>query len=741
MNHKRKKICLNQVSRMRNSFSFVLFFFLSVFLAWIQTKRGSNESFSQPSRIKSLLDHMKSQRLASKEIEDISNEEKRLFRERRNSLNSNISSLNQAIKAAECLNLAQFESLSTSDLASMRHQDGSLMITKEYKKGEWDDVKKDCVSTSSGADKVNCSDYVVECVDKNSNRKSLRVGRNDANMEDTCTFDSCEVYCLSYDYDCWELKTEEGRHFFEKATNTRSDCVNPADEKQSRCVEPVVANCPEKEYFYYDDDNASIIRALQTVNLHDNVCVYTKSVTDRPTFDSVEEARSNCSGKSLTKTCHRSVQPGQYVVDVHALNRNTCDYIDEPTPCLAYDDITCPDSPVYYNVEGESFDSEAGIYRKRFSSASISQNLLSDGNDRYVCTHNKPPSSYLSSEVPAQCNKSCYMGDGTETPVIKWGSFDGTVCEITDCYNTSQRIDVSSCPEEVYYHFGTDNLTLQNAPKSVNVNDYNQCTYSIPSDAPVPHFETQDEALRNCEGVSESKLCYYPNSDGDLTAESHILNRNDCTYVDERPDCATNIQAGDDCSGSSIYYKTHNDVQYLPNGRAQKRVSSVELNNHLVTNYLKTGFECTARPPPEGYRQNAICEIDCYTSRSGNHRVRVYGSIEDGECVVPTDCYQSAPRRTARRAPPTTNSRREATTPRATTSIGSPPPPYHRPSATTSASSPLLPPATAPSRPIAARTATRRTVGGGGRRSKPWRARAASYPTTTRAPETTRQSW
>lgn len=251
------------------------------------------EGFADASPVASLMSQITDQQDAAQEVNERKSTDGVVISEREETLRGLKSEINRELKKGACLNVAQFESFSTSNVAAARHQDGFLMINKGYHKGVWNEEKGECVNTTSDTPKVHCANYTVECAGSNTNNVSLRVGADHPDFESVCAFDACPVYCLSYDEDCWELKSDQGQYSFQRNAGSRSQCANPSDEKDSRCVEPDVSNCPSKEYHYYDFDNVTIRSDSQTATLENNVCVYSKAITDRPTFETMQEARAN----------------------------------------------------------------------------------------------------------------------------------------------------------------------------------------------------------------------------------------------------------------------------------------------------------------------------------------------------------------------------------------------------------------------------------------------------------------
>ena len=459
------------------------------------------EPFVSP--VDELITQIGDQESSEAEIKTRIHEDAIVEAEKSTSLRSDSYHITREVNKANCMSLAQFETMSTSNISSARHQEGALLLSKSYHKGEWDDEKGRCINpVAEGPDKIDCTQTRVECAASNSDRLSVRVGRQDTNLTDTCAFDACPIYCLSYGADCWELKSNQGEYFFQEKTDARTNCVDASDENMGNCVEPLVQNCPDKLYYYYDTDNITIRSNLQSVTVSsDYRCVYTKP-TDIVTFDTLAEAQASCTGMSAVKSCYTPGGSGQFSHSEHALDRAVCSYPTEPSVCMDYSQLSCPDSPEYYSTGTSAYDSAAGVYRKSFTSSTVPQSLELQTDGGYACTHTQPSGALLQSQLTSACSARCFLGDGTVSAITKSGSVNSlNECMISDCHETSQRIDVSSCPTQSYYYYGADNTTINSAPKTTQVNSYNQCSYSIPGSAPVPNFETQALAAANCGGI------------------------------------------------------------------------------------------------------------------------------------------------------------------------------------------------------------------------------------------------
>ena len=562
--------------------------------------------------------------------------------EKTTSLQSDSYRITRDVEKADCLALAKFESMSASNLSSARHQEGALLLTKSYHKGEWDDDKGQCTNPGSEtADRIDCAQTRVECADSNSNRLAVRVGRQDSNMSDTCVFDACPIYCLSYGVNCWELKSNQGDHFFEGKPDGRSNCVDASHENNGVCVEPVVQNCPDKFYYFYDTDKTTIRSNLQSVTLSsDYRCVYTKPV-DQITFDTLVEAQESCTEMATTKSCYAPNGSGQFSHSQHTIDRSVCRYPSEPSVCMEYSELSCPNSPEYYSVRSSSYDSAAGVYRRTFSSSTIPQRLELQSDGGYLCAHTQPSGGITQSQLASECSASCFLGDGTASPVTKSGSVNSqSECLISDCHETSQQRDVSSCPLQSYYYYAGDNTTISASPKTKAVSSFNQCTYSIPDSAPLPNFESRALALDNCGGLPSTKVCQYTDSSGSVASETHPLDRTECSYTGERSGCSSGFAAGTDCPGTTVYSKVNDDVVYF-DGTARKMISSTTLS-HKLRSSSGGGFTCEAQVAPSGFVANPDCSIDCYTQNGGATMQTIQGSVEGGECMVSSGCFDSA---------------------------------------------------------------------------------------------------
>ena len=545
--------------------------------------------------------------------------------------------LSQSYKQDVCDNVAQFEEMNTSNLSKATNQDGALVFKKTYHKGAWDTDTEKCISPFPK--EQTCSDFTVDCATEGTNSLVHRIGEDDG---DSCRFDSCPIYCLSYNQECYELRTRGGEHSFVMATGVRSNCVNPLDENVATCVEPVAENCPQKEFYYYEDDNSTITSnfATRTVDTS-NVCRYTRDITDRPTFSTMASAMSNCPGMSAFKECYSPNGPGRFMHSTHRLDRFGCFHEGEPGICKTYSELSCSASQPYYTLQGSVFDSAQGALYKTYTSSTVPQYLSAEGMD-YVCVHSQPTGTLTSGQLSSSCQGSCFLGDGTEPAVMKSGSMSAnrSTCTISDCYATSQKVRPEDCPEESYYYYDTDNTTVLSSNKTKEVIQ-NACAYSTPTEAPQPNFDSEAAARSNCAGLPVSKVCYYEEAGGDMRAETHALNRNDCSYTGERSGCMSTVSTGSPCAGSTTYYKTDATATFDGSGGATKQVSSESVSNTLTAS-SPTHFVCSQGSPSPGFASQAACSIDCYTVASGASRTNVDGVVEGDRCVVSSDCYDSA---------------------------------------------------------------------------------------------------
>ena len=535
-----------------------------------------------------------------------------------------------------CDKVPQFEEMNPSDLSKASLQDGKLSFKKTYHKGTWDEEDSECVSPFPK--KQICSDYTVNCASEGTNNLVHRIGVDNG---DSCEFDSCPIYCLSYNEDCSELRTRAGEHTFHPITGVRSNCVNPLDDNMAECIEAVPENCPQKPYYYYDDNNITIRSNLSTRSVDaSKTCRYERSVTDRPTFNTMEQAMSNCSGMSAFKECYSPNGPGRFLHSTHRLDRSGCFYPGDPGTCKSFSELTCPSSPPYYTVRGSVFDSQAGEFYKSYDSSTVPQSLSRDSSG-YVCVHTQPSGTMSPSELYNTCESSCFSGDGSEPATTKSGSInsDRSTCVVPDCYAASQKIHPSDCPEQSYYYYDTDNLTVLSGNKTKDVVQ-NACVYSIPTDASLPTFDNEDAARDSCGGMYGTKVCYYEQSNGDVLSETHSLDRNTCAYIQERSNCMDTVSTGSSCPGTTTYYKTDSNVTYEGSGRARKTVLSENVSNQLTAS-SPTEFVCSQSPPSPGYSLQPECTMECYTPTSGTARVNVSGVLEGDQCVVFSDCHQT----------------------------------------------------------------------------------------------------
>lgn len=595
------------------------------------------ESFVSP--VEELISQINDQETSEEEIQNRIQDDAVEEANKTKALRSDTYDITREVNKANCLNLAQFETISTSNLTFARHERDSMLLQKSYHKGEWDEDRDRCINTvSEGDDIVNCSQTQVECADSNSDELSLRMGRQHSNMSNICVFDNCPVYCLSYGENCWELKSNQQELFFQQKRNARTNCVDASDENMGNCLDPVVDNCPNKLYYFYD---SGVIRSnMQSISLSsDHKCTYTKP-SHTMTFDTLEEAQSNCAGMNTTKICYLPNGSGEFSRTEHSLDRSVCGYPSEPSECMEYSQLSCADSPEYFSVGSSSYDSVAGVFRKTFSSSASPSTLEVQSDGSYKCVHSQPADSFRQSELASQCRASCFLGDGTPNAIMKSGTVNSyNECVISDCHETSQQMDVSSCPAENYYYYGGDNSTIRSSPKTKEVNAFNQCTYTIPGDAPRPNFETRSSAEANCSGSPLMKTCQYTDSDGNVSNETHNLNRENCSYTGERSGCSSGITAGTDCPGSTTYYKVNDDAVYS-NGSARKTVSSVTVS-HQLSATPGSAYSCEAQSAPSGFEDNPTCTIDCYTAAGGANTQTIGGIIDQNECIVSSGCYDT----------------------------------------------------------------------------------------------------
>ena len=545
--------------------------------------------------------------------------------------------LSQSYKQDVCDNVAQFEEMNTSNLSNATNQDNVLLVKKSYHKGTWDSETDTCLSPFPK--EQNCSDYTVDCASEGTNSLVHRIGEDNG---DSCKFDSCPIYCTSYNEECYELRAREGDFSFSEVSGVRSNCVNPLDDNVATCVEPVAENCPQKEFYYYEDDNITITSNFATRTVDSaNVCRYSRDITDRPTFGTMMEAMSNCSGMSAVKECYSPNGPNRFMHSTHRLDRFGCFHQGVPGICKTFSELSCPESLPYYTVEGSVFDSAQGALYKTYESSTVPQYLSAEGMD-YVCVHSQPTGTLTGGELSSSCEGVCFLGDGTEPAVKKSGSMSAnrSTCTITDCYANSQKVRPEDCPERSYYYYDRDNTMVLSSNKTKDVVQ-NECVYSIPNTAPQPNFEAEDAARSNCAGLLVSKLCYYEDSDGDVRSESHSLNRNDCSYIGERSGCMSTVSTGAPCPGSTIYYKTGDAVVFDGAGRASRNVVSESVSNTLTAD-SPTHFVCSEGAPSPGFASQAECSVDCFTTTSGQTTTNVEGVVEGDQCVVSTDCHDSA---------------------------------------------------------------------------------------------------
>ena len=543
-------------------------------------------------------------------------------------------------KKTVCDKVAQFENLDLEDYSNATNESGVLRLKKTHHKGTWNEDKFECEHPfSRGSPHVVCSDYSVKCAKEGTERLTHRVGKDKG---DTCEFAKCPIYCKHYNMDCYELLTRNGEHFFVEVDGVRSNCLNSLDDNHQQCVEVIPENCPERMLYYYDDDNLTIRSKQYTRNLDDyGKCLYTHNVSDRPVFDSYEAAASNCSDKPAIKKCYSPNGRNQFLETSHHLNRFHCSYHDEPLICNQLSEISCPESSLYYSIEDSLFDSEDGIFYRKYVSTSVPQTLTKDASG-YACVHSRPSDSTLESELQQSCSTTCFLGDGSEPAMVKTGTLnsDNSMCTVSDCYERSQKTTTEDCDDMTYYHYADDNINLISANKTKQVVN-NACTYDLPPNAPNPVFSTETEAYANCPNMEPQKHCYYTDPNGDVLLESHSLNRNSCSYEGERPGCSDTIHTDRSCPGTTTYYKIDSPVTYN-GGEASREVVSEEVPHRLKPD-SPDHFVCSPGPPSAGYLSDPQeqCHVDCFSPTSGAARVKIQGALNDDRCVVSDNCYDT----------------------------------------------------------------------------------------------------
>ena len=174
-------------------------------------------------------------------------------------------------------------------LSSAYHNGDDLIAPTTEVPGVWNADTSNCTNPEH-----ECSTYSLGCASGSQQRTV-----SGSLQGDNCVFNDCTEYCQSYDTACTVLNGNQ----FVARTDIKTGCVDPSHNTPYQCVDPIATNCPDNTFYYYADDNSTILEGQSTKTVISNTCTYSPSITDRPTFSSRANAEQNCSGVPVTNTC------------------------------------------------------------------------------------------------------------------------------------------------------------------------------------------------------------------------------------------------------------------------------------------------------------------------------------------------------------------------------------------------------------------------------------------------------
>jgi len=524
--------------------------------------------------------------------------------------------LNEEYKKGMCESVPRFETVNPKKLSTGRHQDDSLIVQKEFVPGVWYSESNLCQNPVLSENTGVCDTHAIECAHHEFDGLTTSIGRNSSNDPGICVFDNCPIYCARYGDSCTRVITKPSGTYYFETTNSRGECVDPVNNT-AECVEPVAENCPKSEFYYYAEDNSTILKGERLPSVDSNMCVYTDTIAQPPIFDTLEDAQRNCEGFDLTTDCYTESAPGSYLRTTHHLLRSNCTYTDYPSSgCRSKDSLLCTNVETYFKPYSEQHGGVNGNYVKEYLPFEVRDRMV-DVSNGVECVSTKPPGSLDMNDIRASCKAAC-MSNGTM--VVKEGDVYGYSCVVPNCYE--EPMLAGQCPSREYYAFDIDNLTIVSNPMDVSVVN-NACEYTFPANVEGPLYETESAARSNCLGMQLHKACYYSSNQ---TMYLHELDRETCTYPERGVDCIENINAGDPCGGSTTFYTVSDEVERYANGLATKEITSMEVPN-VFKSIDGVMFECATGIPPAGYVLEPSCEIPCNT---GTRR----GLIEEEMCSV-----------------------------------------------------------------------------------------------------------